>query len=116
MSIPGIQVVAQVNGQQSIDDIRNKTGPASSFDINAFLGAVVNLHVLDHYSSPGLGDPKAALDDIYAAGLAVKAMVDGPQTVARASFDSFKSKYPSSRLIIQDQSAVAGAIQAAGCK
>ena len=117
IAYPGIQVFVGVRDQSSIDDIRNKQGAAGgSFDLNAIIAAVADLHMLDHYSSPGLGDPKAALDDIAAAAASVKAMVDGPATVPQATIDSFRARYTVDKLIVKDQLAISGAYQAAGCK
>lgn len=117
MSYPGIQIFVAIRDQSTIDDIRNKQGIAgNSFDLNAIIAAVADLHMLDHYSSPGLGDPKAALDDIAAAAASVKAMVDGPATVPQATIDSFRARFTVDKLIVKDQLAISGAYQAAGCK
>jgi hypothetical protein len=106
-----IQFLAQLRNPDTIESIR--TGQIGGLDLDKFLAAMNELHVLDAYPSP-LGDPKAAIDLYEKAGKAAQVLfATSPMT--QAAIDTYNENVGTVGEFLGHQIAISGAIDAAGC-
>jgi hypothetical protein len=106
-----VQFLAQLKTPDTIESIKNKT--IGNLDLDAFLSAMSDLHALDSFSSP-LGDPKAAINVYEKAAKAAKVLF-ATEPITQAAIDTYNTNVGPVSEFIGHQSAIAGAIDAAGC-
>ena len=110
--ILGSQILAQLRTPDTIQAIKDKT-IGSTFDPDAFIAAMQQLHALDGVKSP-LGDPKAAIDAYIAAAQAAKDLL-AKSSVTQADIDAYLKSVGSISDFLAKQMAISGAMSTAGC-
>ena len=110
--ILGSQILAQLRTPDTVQAVKDKT-IGSTFDPDAFIAAMQQLHVLDGVKSP-LGDPKAAIDAYIAAAQAAKDLL-AKSSVTQADIDAYLKNVGSISDFLGKQMAISGAMSAAGC-
>jgi hypothetical protein len=106
-----VQLLAQLKTPDSVEPIKSKT--IGNLDPDVFLAAMQDLHALDAYTSP-LGDPKAAIDAYEKAGAAAKVLF-ATEPVTQAAIDTYNTNVGTVTEFLGHQTAIAGAMDAAGC-
>jgi len=106
-----VQFLAQLRNADTIEQIR--TGQIGGLDLDKFLAAMNELHVLDSYASP-LGDPKAAIDLYVKAGKAAQVLF-ATEPMTQAAIDTYNENVGTVGEFLGNQVAISGAIDAAGC-
>jgi hypothetical protein len=108
-----VQLLAQLRTPENVAAIKDKE--IGNLDLDAFLAALAVLHALDAYPSV-LGDPKAAIDKYEEAARAAKVLFE-TEPVTQAAIDAFNSQnIGTAGEFLAGQAAIAGAIDAAGCR
>lgn len=106
-----VQFLAQLRNPAIIE--RLKAGTIGNLDLDKFLAAMETFHALDGYESP-LGDPKEAIDFYEtAARSAQELFAADPPT--QAAIDKYNTAIGSTASFIGRQTAIAGALDEAGC-
>jgi hypothetical protein len=106
-----IQLLAQMTTPDAVASIKAKE--IGSLDLDAFLSAMHDLHALDAYASP-LGDPKAAIDFYETAGKAAQVLF-ATDPMTQAAIDTYNKNVGTVGDFLGHQTAIAGAMDAAGC-
>jgi hypothetical protein len=106
-----IQLLAQLTTPDAVASIKAKE--IGNLDLDAFLSAMHDLHALDSYASP-LGDPKAAIDLYETAGNAAKVLF-ATDPMTQAAIDTYNKNVGTVGDFLGHQTAIAGAMDAAGC-
>jgi hypothetical protein len=106
-----IQFLAQLNTPDVIESI--KTKEIGNLDLDAFLGAMHELHALDGYSSV-LGDPKAAID-LYENAAKAAQVLFATNPMTQDAITTYSHSIGTPTEFLQRQVAISGAISAAGC-
>jgi hypothetical protein len=106
-----VQLLAQMTTPDAVASIKAKE--IGSLDLDAFLSAMHDLHALDGYSSP-LGDPKAAIDFYETAGKAAQVLF-ATDPMTQAAIDTYNKDVGTVGDFLGHQTAIAGAMDAAGC-
>jgi hypothetical protein len=110
MLVP-VQLMAQVRDPSSIQDM--KEPPLGPIDMDAFLGAIEDLRVLEAFPSP-LGSTKDSLDFYAAAGTTLKGLLDA-DSVTQADVDAYNAQIGPLTDFLGKQAAISGSVGAAGC-
>ncbi len=106
-----LQFLAQLKTPDTIQSI--KTQQIGGLDLDKFLAAMHELHALDSRASP-LGDPKAAIDFYETAGKAAKVLF-ATDPMTQAAIDTYNQNVGTVTEFLGHQTAITGAISAAGC-
>jgi hypothetical protein len=106
-----IQFLAQLKNADTIQQIKAKR--IGNLDLDTFLAGMHDLHALDAYPSP-LGDPKAAIDFYEKAGAAAKVLF-ATEPITQAAIDTYNVNVGTVSAFLGPQTAIAGAMDAAGC-
>jgi hypothetical protein len=106
-----VQLLAQLKTPDTIAQVKAKQ--IGSLDLGTFLAAMHTLHALDSYSSV-MGDPKAALDFYEKAATAAQALF-ATDPMTQAAIDTYNQNVGTVGDFIGHQTAIAGAMDAAGC-
>jgi hypothetical protein len=106
-----IQLLAQMRTPDTVEQIRTKQ--MGNLEVDAFLAGMHDLHALDAYTSP-LGDAKAAITVYEGAGEAAKTLF-GTDPITQAAIDTYNQKVGTIPEFLGHQTAIAGAMDAAGC-
>jgi hypothetical protein len=106
-----VQLLAQMTTPDAVASIKAKE--IGNLDLDAFLSAMHDLHALDAYASP-LGDPKAAIDFYETAGKAAQVLF-ATDPMTQAAIDTYNKNVGTVGDFLGHQTAIAGAMDAAGC-
>lgn len=107
-----VQFLAQLRTPDTVEQIRDQQ--IGSLDLDAFLAAMHELHVLDPYASP-LGDPKAAIDFYEEAGRGAQVLF-ATDPITQAAIDTYNTEYVGTvGDFLGHQIAISGAVGEAGC-
>jgi hypothetical protein len=107
-----IQFLAQLTTPDAVEAVKSKQ--IGNLDIDAFLGAMTDLHALDGVSSP-LGDAKASIAAYQKAATDAKALF-AMSPVTQAAIDTYlKNDVGTVADFLGKQIAISGAMGAAGC-
>lgn len=107
-----VQLLAQLRTPDNVASIRDQQ--IGNLDLDAFLAAMADLHVLDSYSSP-LGDPKAAIDFYEEAGRGAQALFAN-DPITQVQIDTYNTEFVGTiPEFLSHQVAISGAIGEAGC-
>lgn len=108
----GVQFMAQLNDKDTVEAVRAKQ--MGNFDPDTFLAAMHELHALDSYASPVLGDPKPAIDFYEKAATAAKTLF-ATDPITQAAIDTYNLNVGTAAAFLGHQTAIAGAMSEAGC-
>ena len=106
-----VQLLAQLKTPDTIAQVKAKQ--IGNLDLSTFMAAMHTLHALDSYSSV-LGDPKAALD-FYEKAAAAAQVLFATDPMTQTAIDAYNQNVGTVGDFIGHQSAIAGAMDAAGC-
>ena len=106
-----VQLLAQLKSPDTIASIKSKS--IGNLDPDKFLAAMQTLHALDPYKS-ALGDPKPAIDAYEKAATAAKVLF-ATDPMTQAAIDTYNQNVGSTTEFLGHQTAIAGAMDAAGC-
>lgn len=106
-----VQFLAQLTNADTIEQIKGKK--IGNLDLEAFLAGMKVLHALDAYASP-LGDPKAAIAFYEEAGKAAQVLF-ATEPITQAAIDTYNQKVGTVPDFFSHQTAIAGAMNEAGC-
>ena len=107
----GVQLLAQLKSADTIASIKNKQ--FGNLDPDRFLAAMQTLHALDSYKS-ALGDPKPAIEAYEKAATAAKVLF-ATDPMSQAAIDTYNTNVGTTTEFLGHQTAIAGAMDAAGC-
>ena len=107
----GVQLLAQLKTPDAIASIKSKS--IGNLDLDRFLAAMATLHALDSYKS-ALGDPKPAIDAYEKAANAARVLF-ATDPMTQAAIDTYNQNVGTTTAFLGGQTAIAGAMDAAGC-
>jgi hypothetical protein len=107
----GVQLLAQLKTPDTIASIKSKS--IGNLDVDRFLAAMQTLHALDSYKS-ALGDPKPAIEAYEKAATAAKVLF-ATDPMTQAAIDTYNTNVGTTTEFLGHQTAIAGAMDAAGC-